>query len=200
MKIPQFQLAFAFVLAFFSQASAHTLEHAKSIQLRFDASGATAHIVYGVQPGPDAAGVRTDFDADGDGVLSQAEQEALTRRLTTMATFALRVERDGVLVTGDPPVLVAVHGLARKVRSGSDLHVSLLIRYTIRWNDPITTIHVSDRHPDLRFKVWLEVDPGPLEVEPIHRGTLRRSVPLALRVARPAEMNRSEKKEEEQKK
>jgi len=161
-----------------TQVTAHELSHPKTLDLHFDPEGVTVEIAFHVQPGPAAAQTRADFDQDGDGALTQSESAALVRRLTTFATFALKLRVNGAEWVGTALEVVSAHGLEQPVRSGSDLGIALRIRYLHAFSNAPTAVELSDRHPDPKWRVSCRVHAQGLRVTPTQISEIPRDRPV----------------------
>ncbi len=165
-------------------ASAHERTHPKILDVHVDPSGVSLLVHFNVMAGAKARDTRGDFDANGDGKLSETEARSLLRRLTIFATHALRLSTEGRLLPGNPPELITQHGVNAPVKSGADLGITLKIRHDVAFSEGTTRLELRDRHPDPKWSVAVRLHARDVTITPKDTAVVDRDQPLALLVER----------------
>jgi hypothetical protein len=163
-------------------ASAHERTHPKQIDVHLDPQGITLRVHFNVMAGQKAREARSDFDANRDGQLGATEAEALVRRLTTFATHALRISVEGKELPSLSQEVIARRGLNAPPGAGSDLGITLKMRYPFPFPGEPTRLQLRDWHPDPKWDVAVRLHAKDLTIQPTRAAVMNREKPLELLV------------------
>ena len=168
-----------------SAALAHHNAHPLHLHVGLTCRGLELVVAYALQPGAESRDLRSLFDADRDGALSEGEQVRLLAALRELSTFGLRVS-----VAGSPASLPEARvlesiGADKPAQSGEDLGIRVQVDVPVVWTEQAQPVRFRDRHKDPRYdvSVTVGVDPGLAVGAAVSDLSALRSRPMILRPA-----------------
>jgi len=152
------------VLVSATAPAAHTLSYPRLVHVRFGPELIEVAVQVSVHAGAKARALRDRHDVDGDGVLSDAEKDALARTLDEQGRARLRVVVDGVPL--EPEVGVRDLDLTREDGvEGHSLALKSVAAVAVVLLPGTHTVAIEDLPPSPRATVPQRVEAGTWKLE-----------------------------------